>query len=63
MIEGFFGGLKFLILGFLGGRKIWQIFFGGGLISRDFLAIQNNLKIHDSARIHPTCILAALFCD
>ena len=29
MIEGFFLGLKFSILGFLGGKKIWQVFFGG----------------------------------
>ena len=30
-------GLKVSIPGFLGGRRIWQVFFGGGLIcSRDF---------------------------
>ena len=32
MIKDFFflggGGLKFSILGFLGGWKIWQVFFG-----------------------------------
>ena len=27
-----FLGLKFSIPGFLGGRKIWQVFFGGSLI-------------------------------
>ena len=30
LIEGF--GLEFSIPGFLGGRKIWQVFFWGGLI-------------------------------
>ena len=32
MIEGFFGGLKFLIAGFFSARRIWQVFWGGGLI-------------------------------
>ena len=27
-----FWGFKFSILGFLGGEKIWQVFFWGGLI-------------------------------
>ena len=27
-----FWGFKFSILGFLGGGKIWQVFFWGGLI-------------------------------
>ena len=36
MSEGFFGGLKFSILFFLG-KKIWQVFFGWLDLSRDFL--------------------------
>ena len=31
MIEELFLGLKFLILGILGGGKIWQVQFGGRL--------------------------------
>ena len=42
MIEVFWGGLKFSIPGFFGGRKIWQVFFGGSLICcRDFLGYSN----------------------
>ena len=41
MIEGFFGGLKCSIPGFVLGRKIWQVFFFVGLdlsgdLSMDF---------------------------
>ena len=32
-----FWGFKFSMLGFLGGGKIWQVFFGGGLILENFL--------------------------
>ena len=28
MIEGFFGGLKFMISGFLGVEKFWHVFLG-----------------------------------
>ena len=32
MTEGFFGGFKIFDLGIFWGRKIWQVFFFGGLI-------------------------------
>ena len=36
----------------LGGRKIGQVFFSGGLIQVGiFWGVQNNLKIHGSARV------------
>ena len=42
-----FWGLEFSILGFLG-----QVFFSGGLIQVGiFWGVQNNLKIHGSARV------------
>ena len=47
-----FLGLKFSILWFLGGRKIGQVFFSGGLIQVGiFLGVQNSLKIRGSARV------------
>ena len=51
MIEGFFGGLKFSILVFFLGGKFGKYFFGWLDLSRDFLGIQNNLKILGSARV------------
>ena len=35
-----FWGLKFSVLGFFGGRKIWQVFFGCLDLSRDFWGIK-----------------------
>ena len=44
-------GLKFLILGFFWVGKLGKYFFGWLDLSRDFLGIQNNLKIRGSARV------------
>ena len=49
MINGFLG-LKFSIPGFFWVGKFGKYFFGWLDLSRDFLGIQNNLKIHGSAR-------------
>ena len=50
-----FLGLKFSIPGFVLGRKIWLVLFVwldlSGDLSRDFLSIQNNLKICGSAYV------------
>ena len=55
MTEGFWGGLKFSSPGFVLGRKFSQVFFGWLDLSRDFLGIQNNLKICGSACISWPC--------
>ena len=39
MIEGFFGGLKFLIAGFFWVGKFGKYFFGWLDLSRDFLGV------------------------
>ena len=49
-----FLGFKFSILGFLGGGKIWQVFFWGGLIYvgiiwRIFRVIWKFLRLRNSA--------------
>ena len=36
-----FLGVKFSILGFLRGGKIWQVFFGGGLIYVGIIILEN----------------------
>ena len=49
-----FLGVKFSILGFLRGGKIWQVFFGGGLIYvgiiwRIFVLFWKFLRLRNSA--------------
>jgi len=55
MIEGFFfgggGGMKFSIPGFFWVGKFGKYFLGWVDLSRDFLGIQNNLKIRGGAHV------------
>ena len=64
MIERFFWGLKFSILGFFWVGRFGKYFFCLDLsrdLSRDFLVIQSNLKIRGSAGESTTKLVLWLF--
>ena len=47
LTERFFGGVKFSTPGFFGKENICKHFLGWLDFNKDFLCIQNNLKIRD----------------
>lgn len=44
--QRFWGGLKFLIPGFLGGRKIWQVYFSVAWFKSRFLRVFFMILVH-----------------
>lgn len=55
LTERFFGGVKFSTPGFFGKENICKHFLGWLDFNKDFLCIQNNLKIRDTVVIVPAC--------